>query len=246
MAYEYLAKVYDQLMTDYDYGLCMDWLDGQVDFYGDILEMACGTGTLTEKLSQRGPVTAFDGSLEMLDYAQMKIAYNPRIQFLHQDLRDFSLVEKYDTVVCFCDSLNYLLDKEDLQACFRRVHDHLKPGAWFYFDVNTPYKYGKMADNIFAQESAEALALWQNSYDGKSRINDYNLTIFQSLDPEGETYRRYDEVHQQRAYDRKEIQGALVESGFEEISYYDGYGKKEAGEKTERLVVKAKRRENGK
>lgn len=101
MTYQYLAQVYDDLMGDYDYDEVYHFLESQVDHFGNILEMACGTGSLTEKLVKKGPVTAFDGSEEMLQVARDKLGYNPRVFLLRQDLRTFQLTEKYRTILCF-------------------------------------------------------------------------------------------------------------------------------------------------
>ena len=246
MTYEYLASVYDDLMTDYDYDACLAWLEAQEPGYRNILEMACGTGTLTEKLAKKGPVTAFDGSEAMLEWAQKKIGYNPRVRLLHQDLTSFQLPESYDTIVCFCDSLNYLLDPQDLEACFSRVAQVLSPGGTFYFDVNTSYKYQQMGTNLFMQESPGALALWQNNYSKEDKINDYNLTIFRETSDQEDLYQRFDEFHKQRAYDQEDLEVLLKDLGFKDLAFYHGYSQTPAGPQTQRLVVKAKRRENGK
>lgn len=243
MTYQYLAQVYDDLMGDYDYDEVYHFLESQVDHFGNILEMACGTGSLTEKLVKKGPVTAFDGSEEMLQVARDKLGYNPRVFLLRQDLRTFQLTEKYRTILCFCDSLNYLLKPGDLLSSFQQVEKHLEEGGLFIFDVNTVHKYRAMGEEVFFQENENALGLWQNTYHEDSQINDYNLTLFYK-DQDQDLYHREDEFHRQRAYGQEEIENLLDQAGLDPLAFYDGYRELEAREDTDRLICLARKKEN--
>ena len=70
-SYDALAAGYDALMTDVGYKKRADWLVRQFRKSGvpvrQVLDLACGTGTMACLLARRGyQVTATDGSEEML------------------------------------------------------------------------------------------------------------------------------------------------------------------------------------
>lgn len=101
---------------------------------GIVLELGCGTGSLTELLAAKGyDMIGVDCSDEMLNIACTKKEQSGRdILYLNQDMRSFELYGTVRAVVSVCDSLNYLLEDADLDACFRLVNNYLDPGGNFY------------------------------------------------------------------------------------------------------------------
>ena len=143
--YSALAQVYDQLTGDVAYRQWAEFAQRAFERQGKgetkvILELACGTGSLTQLLAQAGyEMIAADISPEMLSVAREKCASAPCPPiFLCQDMRELDLYGDIDAAVCCLDSVNYLTGLRDLKRAFRRVALFLRPGGLFLFDVKTP------------------------------------------------------------------------------------------------------------
>lgn len=237
MYYMDFAKIYDRLICeDIDYGAIADFVQKCFEKMGAkpelMLDLACGTGTLTGVFAERGyDMLGADLSVEMLSVAREK---NADILFLCQDMRELELYGTVDAVVCMTDSLNYITEYEDLCRVFELVRNYLNPDAPFIFDMNSHYKLSKIiSDNIFTYDDDDVYYTWENEYDEQCRCADFYLTFFIK---ENELYRRFDEHHTQKAYTSDEVVRALRGAGFSQIGIYDGYSFSEAREDSERLV----------
>ena len=185
-----------------------------------------------------------DGSSDMLNEAYMQGAEG--ILYLLQDMRELELYGTVGATVCCLDSLNYLLDKNDLRKTFALVHNYSDPDALFLFDMNTPYKFENIyADNAYVLESEDEYGAvycgWQNFYDSESKICDFYLSVFKE-DEDGR-YLREDEQQRERCYTKEEILDALAASGFELIDIYKDYEFGAPEQTTERwyFVARAKK-----
>lgn len=168
-----------------------------------------------------------DNSDEMLNIACEKREKSGRdILYLNQDMRSFELYGTVRAVVSVCDSLNYLLEDEDLTACFRLVNNYLDPGGIFIFDFNTRYKYETViGDSVIAENREDCSFIWENYYDADSGINEYDLTIFVK-EPEAsssgeELFSRFQEVHFQRGYTLEEMWSFIERSGLAFVRAFD-------------------------
>ena len=277
-AYTSFARVYDMFMDNVPYEEWCDYITGLLKEYGIsnglVLDLGCGTGSMTELLAARGfDMIGVDCSEDMLEIAlEKRMASGRDILYLQQDMRDLELYGTVRAVVCLCDSINYLLDVQDLETVFRLVNNSLDPGGIFIFDLNTEYKYRELlADRTIAENRDEGSFIWDNYYDEESRINEYDLALFipaeeadagkmgEGAGPDCETgaasgsgtsgeglYRKYQETHFQRAYTLDEIREALERAGMEFLTWYDGDGdgRQAPREDSERIYVIA--REKGK
>ena len=90
MIYDTLAQYYDVLVKDEDASrMWVDWIESQCGPC-NILELACGSGEITEMLAQDGfTVSALDLSEEMIEQAKAKDSGH-KIRFYHQDMKDLS------------------------------------------------------------------------------------------------------------------------------------------------------------
>ena len=230
--YTDFACVYDQLMDETPYAQWCENIAQALGEYGIrdglVLELGCGTGSLTELLAARGfDMIGVDNSDEMLNIACEKREKSGRdILYLNQDMRSFELYGTVRAVVSVCDSLNYLLEDEDLTACFRLVNNYLDPGGIFIFDFNTRYKYETViGDSVIAENREDCSFIWENYYDADSGINEYDLTIFVK-EPEAsssgeELFSRFQEVHFQSGYTLEEMWSFIERSGLAFVRAFD-------------------------
>lgn len=245
-AYSGFAKVYDLFMDNIPYEEWTDYVkelfaeEGITD--GILLDLGCGTGSVTELLAKSGfDMIGIDNSEEMLEIAMEKReASGLDILYLLQDMREFELYGTVKGVVSICDSMNYILEDEDLLEVFRLVHNYLDNEGIFIFDMNTMYKYEEiLADNTFAEDREESSFIWENFYDEEEEINQYDLSLFVKED-DGR-YRKYEETHLQRAYVREDVEELIKESGLELLHVYDAFTRELPAEDSERIYFVCRR-----
>ncbi len=235
-AYNKFAEIYDSLMTDVPYDEIADIIDKRIKKHNIknniVLDLACGTGTLTSKLIGKGyDVIGADASAEMLNVAREKC---PDVLFLNQSMTDFELYGTVGTIVCCLDSINYLTDAGALDETIRLCNNYLEPDGLLIFDINTEYKFKNiLADNIFAYDNDDVFYVWENDYIENERLCDFYLTFFVK---EGEMYSRFEEVHTERVYSEKEIEKVLNKNGFEIIEKFDGFTENKATKNSERIM----------
>lgn len=250
--YTYPGEYYDALMTEVDYRAWGRFVTGSVERFAErkintVLDLACGTGSLTEVLAQLGyDMTALDFSPEMLARAAPRLSHyrDPDVLLLQGDMRSFELNDTVDCTVCALDSLNYLTGRGDLVKCFKRVSLFMNPGGLFLFDVDTPYKFREvygMRDYVL--ESDGLLCAWKNYYDEEKGLCDFELSFFEER-PDG-SYIRTDEFEQERCYTRRMIENALKKADFELCGVFSGDpfdSFADATEADERWMVAARKR----
>ena len=248
-AYGKFARVYDLFMDNIDYEEWADYIQKHLEEQGIrdglVLELGCGTGTMTGLLAQKGyDMIGVDNSEEMLAEAmEKKMESGQDILYLLQDMQEFELYGTVRAVVSVCDSLNYLTEKEDLLQVFRLVNNYLDPGGLFLFDLNTPYKFRELlGDNVIAENRDEGSFIWENAFYEEDQVNEYDLTIF--VKEEEGLYRKYQETHFEKAWTLEKVKELLEEAGMEFLGVYDGFTKEAPKEDSERIRVAA--REKGK
>lgn len=180
-----------------------------------VLDVACGTGHVSSQLEQRGfHVTGLDGSEEMLRYAR---ANAPHSEFLLQDARSFRLPPVYDAAISTFDSLNHILDLDELETAFRNVSAALKPGGRFVFDLNLDAGYRAGWNGATGDSLEDHAYIWKNSYDPDQRLARFDATLFRL--EEGQ-WQRSDVTLWQRCYAPEEVLAALERAGFAQPRAY--------------------------
>lgn len=248
-AYTSFASVYDTFMDNIPYEEWCSYLISLLKEHGVndglVLDMGCGTGSLTELLARAGyDMIGIDNSGDMLQIAMEKrMDSGQDILYLLQDMREFELYGTVGAVVSICDSMNYLSGYEDLVTVLRLVNNYLDPGGVFIFDMNTIYKYEELlGDRTIAENREDCSFIWDNSYDPQTMVNEYDLALF--IEEEEGLYRKYEETHYQKAFSIETVQQAIREAGMVFEAVYDAFTTEEPNKKSERVYYIA--REQGK
>lgn len=207
MMYEHLAHFYDALVKDDEATLAWVKLIQQYIPKGKIMELACGSGEITIALANAGyQVSASDLSSDMIEEAKHKEG-SEQITWSCMDMCTFEDNNCYDGILCLCDSFNYILELEQVEAMFQQVYTHLKTNGTFIMDMHAMDRLLE-----FAEEYNEA---------GKIDEHEYQWTIFAQDDVIYQNFAFYDEVggvtleqHMQRVYEPMLIKGMLETIGF--------------------------------
>lgn len=237
--YTDFAYVYDKLMHDVDYGKWADYIEAIFAANGLkpslVLDLGCGTGSFCMEMTGRGyEMIGIDGSADMLSCAKTKAVNGGLdILYLNQDIADFELYGTVDAIVCLMDTVNYITHKKDVSRLFKLVKNYLNPGGLFIFDINSDYKLEHiLGNNIFYEVNDEVTYIWANSYDRRTKICEFDLTFFAR---EGDTYRRYDEVHFERAFSRAEIKEMVASTGMDVLNMYNELSFSTPSQKSKRI-----------
>lgn len=223
-AYLSLADAYDRFTQDVDYGKWLRWYrkwfrqeKGGVE---RVVDLGCGTGTLTCLLAEAGyRVIGVDLSEEMLTQAMDKVLELPeelRPVLVCQSMESLRLPEAADAVVCSLDCLNYLTSRSALRRTLKAVARALRPEGLFLFDLIPLWEFQRRDGQVFVDEDEDALCLWRADWDRRRRILTYGLDLFQ-LRPEG-CWERSQEEHQERGWTGPELDALLAEAGLTPIS----------------------------
>ena len=214
-AYSSFAEVYDTFMDNVPYEEWAEYLAAILREYGIedglVLDLGCGTGSMTEKMAAKGyDMIGVDNSGEMLEIAMEKKEKSGwDILYLMQDMREFELYGTVRGVISACDSVNYITDEKELEQVFRLVNNYLDPKGIFIFDFNTEYKYREVLGNqTIAEDRDDCSFIWENYYYEDQQMNEYELTI--------------------------------AWAGLEYVTAYDAYTMDPPHEKSERICVVAR------
>lgn len=217
--YGSLATWYDQLTGDVPYAHFADLyqrefshISGEVKL---VLDLCCGTGTLTAIMAQRGyDMIGVDASVDMLMQAREKWPErSPAPLLLCQDAAELDLYGTVDAAYCSLDGLNYLRPAS-LPEVFRRLRLFIRPGGLFIFDVRSVSWLLSMDGGTYVDESDSLLCLWRADYDRKRDIMNYGMDLFSR---EGELWRRSSEEHTEYGYSFDALKALLENAGFTDV-----------------------------
>ncbi|MGI6498134.1 MAG: class I SAM-dependent DNA methyltransferase [Oscillospiraceae bacterium] len=223
-AYEALALVYDRLTEDVAYHRWADYIERQFKRSGreirTVLDLACGTGSLSCVLAQRGyEVIGADASAEMLSVAMEKsqAVEGVRPIFLHQAMEHLDLYGTVDACICCLDSLNYIPARA-LAEGMKKVCLFLEPGGLFLFDIRPPWVLKEMDGQTFFDEREDLYCIWQAAFEEKGARCRFALDLFQR--EESGLWRRSFEEHVEYAHSLELLHRMMTDAGFLEIRQY--------------------------
>ena len=265
-SYRSFASVYDEFMDGTDYQETADKIQDMITRFGlskpsqkrtgasearDVLlaaeknlvvDIACGTGKLTEILAGRGyDVMGIDLSEEMLSIAlNRRDKLGHKTLYLCQDMREFELYGTAGTFVSVGDSVNYLTSDADMVKLFKRINTFLFPRGIFVFDFKTLYLYRDViGDRTLAEDRDDCSFIWDNWFDPKTNINEYDLSLFirdAGSDGEDNVFRKFREVHEQRGYTLEEMKHYVKEADLEWVTEMDSDTMGPVTAKSERIL----------
>lgn len=221
-AYVGLARWYDDLTEDVPYEQFADYYEQQFRRVGKkvttLLDFACGTGTVTCLMAQRGyEMIAVDASTDMLMELMDKV-YDLDVSepplVLCQDAASLDLNDVVDAAICTLDGMNYI-PAEDLVELLRRLHLFIAPDGVFVFDINSPERFRSLDGKVFVDETEDVLCLWRADFDEDENAIIYGMDIFTRT--EDDLWEREEEEHIEYAHDVQWLVTALEQAGFVNI-----------------------------
>lgn len=237
-AYTQFAEVYDSYTGNRDYSSWADYILSLWEKYEikprKVLELACGTGSLVSELRARGFDTdGLDMSLAMLELAVEKV---PGANFHHQDMRLMDLDGNFDSVVCFFDGMNYLLDEKDLEKVFRNVKYHLRDGGLFIFDLLSIHALKTLFESRKVIRNSPYTVVSEAKMQKNNQVMDFLLKF--SFKDSGE---KFNELHRFRGYDIRTVVSLLEMNDFELVAKFGGYTQNPPKSNSERIVFVARK-----
>lgn len=249
-AYGDFAFVYDCFMDNIPYEEWGRYLKGLLDdcgiTEGVLVDLGCGTGSMTLQMQQYGfDMIGVDLSEEMLEVARDKCPSD--VLLVRQDMRQLELYGLADAMYCVCDGMNYMLEEEDLYRVFTGVKKYLAPEGVFIFDLKTKHFYEEtLGDTVIAENREDASFIWENIFHPENNLNEYLLTIYQLADEEQDLFARSEELHYQKAYETEQVIEQMNRAGLEPVAVYDAFTRESAGPDSDRVYLIAKRIDGGK
>lgn len=239
-AYGPLAGCYDRLTGDVPYAALADFYESALALPGrdhmTLLDLCCGTGTLTCMLAGRGhELIGVDVSEEMLALAQEKAEagnFRVRPMFLCQEASELDLYGTVEGAYCSLDAMNYI-PPDQLPELVRRLHLFIEPGGSLAFDIHRPEHLRGLDGQVFVDESEELLCLWRAEFDEDEGALFYGMDIFRSC---GRLWRRESEEHVEYAHPPRELCALLSGGGFEDVRVHENV----LPEQPERLFITAR------
>ena len=238
-AYGPLAFWYDRLTLDIPYEAFVDFYEKEFSADGGefkvLLDLCCGTGTLTWLLAERGyEMIAADASPDMLMQAASKAAeVSVPPLFLCQDASALDLYGTVDAAVCSLDGMNYIPESE-LPEVFHRLHLFVRPGGLLIFDIKTPEWFRSVDGSVSVDETEDMLCLWRAEFDTEENAICYGMDMFSKS---GNLWRRDSEEHIESAHSPERLAELLEIAGFENVRLCCDCPQSDGG----RLFITAKR-----
>lgn len=249
MSYDIFSSVYDILTENVEYErisnkICSLLHKNGVD-RGLLLDLGCGTGTLSFLLEQRGfDIIGVDASEDMLAVAnEKKYEDNSSALFLCQKAEELDLFGTIQCAVSTLDTFNHIGNIEKIEKAISLVSLFMDMNGIFIFDMNTPYKHTKiLGNNTFVYDMDEVYCVWQNSYDKASEKTDIDLDFF-IKNEDDDCFERYSESFSEYVYDINEIINIIQKCGFTLLATTDDYSDEPVCDTTERITFICKKTE---
>ncbi len=244
--YRKLAPIYDVIMKDVDYEDWTDYIHSLISYHHphatDLLELACGTGTMALLLEQYDDyrITATDASSEMIQIARDKgNRSGSSITWCVRDMCRLRMEHSFDVIYMVFDSLNYLHKREEVLALFNRVQKHLKQDGRFIVDFTTPAYSPKIAPLLNEKQKVDQRYTYNriSKYDREKQIHINHFMIEKREPDTGVIVDRFEEFHTQRIWTFTEMKALVQESGLNMLAAYEDFDFTDATDNSDRITM---------
>jgi len=244
-SYTSLAPYYDLLTRDVPYGAFLAQYEQIFRRYGVapalVLDLACGTGTLTCLMAEHGyEMIGTDASEDMLAEAAAKagaLTQEPRPLFIRQAMDELDLYGTVGAAVCSLDGINYARP-DALDEIFRRLRLFIEPTGVLIFDILPPARLRERDGQVFVDETEDVYCVWRAEYDGEEDACRYGMDIF--AEQNGLWSRSFEE-HIEYAHAPETLIRKLTAAGFGEITLYGAFTPDPPAGDEERIFIAARR-----
>lgn len=242
-SYEKFAQVYDKLMQDVPYDQYVEWIKTHApsNAYPKLLDVGCGTGTLSLLFYQAGyEVSGIDLSEEMLTIANDRMqSQGVFIPFYQMSMDEIEGFEDMDIIAIPIDSINYLSSDDAVIETLRCSYAALRIGGQLVFDVHSLYKMNEIfMDSPFTYDDGEILYVWHTE-EGEVEHSIYHQMTFFVKDMKTGLYERFDEEHFQRTFPIDTYIEWLKEIGFSKILISADFSENAPKANSERIFIRA-------
>lgn len=224
--FDQVARIYDLIYSDKDYDAECDLIEAVFKKYDkevrDILDVGCGTGNHSLRLSKRGySLSSIDPSPSMLKAFEEKIS-NDDILIENFCAHDFWFAEhRFDAAICMFSTLNYVIETDRIIASLKNIRKHLKKGGLFLFD----FWYGPAVLHIRPSEKHKIMKKDEKmvirvvtpelNTEKNIQISHYRFIVL----IHGCVFNDFEETHTLRFFFPDEITQFLQETGFKILSF---------------------------
>jgi SAM-dependent methyltransferase len=190
---------------------------------GLVVDLGCGSGRFAHALGEAGyDVLGVDLSPAMIRLARKRA---PRARFESGSLFSTNL-PPCDAVTAIGEIVNYQFDAKHSRAAltrvFRKVHEALRPGGMFVFDVAGPDRVPAELPGKYWKEGHDWSMYVEVDGNAHSRWMTRKIVCFRKN--AADRYRRSEEMHRLRLLDAAEVVTELKAIGFR-ASDHRGYGR---------------------
>lgn len=245
--YSALAEIYDAVMDEVDYDVWADFIDEIIQVHHprprSILELACGTGSLSLSLEKIGcyEISATDKSAAMIEKARVKaLQRQADIHLWQMDFLDIQVFRTFDIIVSVFDSVNYLHSDNEIRRMLHQVKKVMNKNSLFIFDFTTPKNSIQAIDYLDNEEknTPNGYHFFRKSrYDENKQIH-YNTFEINRLASDGETVLdSFTEEHRQRTYTFNQMQDIIAATPFRAVAAYSEFDLDKASDDSLRITM---------
>jgi SAM-dependent methyltransferase len=212
----------------------VDFITSLLPNGGKILDIGCGPGLYTKKLSEKGfDVTGLDFSQNSIEYARKN---DKKSKYLLQNYLEINFCEEFDLIMLIWCDYGALVPNER-KILLEKVYKALKPGGIFIFDVFS-LNYLKDQQESQTFEICENGSFWSSDpYIAFHGIYKYNEKVL------GERYAILEQKKERifnlytSCFTKVTIATELKKANFTVKNYYSGITNKPYEENSELLCV---------
>jgi len=221
--YDAAADVYDIVTAGYDHTRWLGEIERLARSHGltgcTVLDIGCGTGSSFLPLLRKGyEVVGCDISARMLERAAQRA---PEVRLELADMRRLEQLGRFDLVLCLDDTLNYVLDPDELSGSLAGIARNLDSSGIAVWDVNTSAMYRTAFAESWLVSPLDPFVVWEGRTDRAFESGGLaELTLHSFASDEGDGWRRTVSHHVQRHWPEDAITEAARSAGLEIVAVH--------------------------